>query len=308
MPFMNIFIGYNSALEYWKLHDRDSRQAESQAAPNRSSIPCIDALSEIAQHRIYGRPIHLVVSKERNRRNNSSFTAHIESKHIKRSYFDLGGGIYLARPELCLLQMAQSLSIPKIAEIGCELCGSYSTDPFSEGSDLLMLHPRTTRESIRQFGERISGLKGCSNYRKAAKFIADRSASPRETQLMLLLCLPTYLGGYGLPMPQFNEPIDGGRFRCDLFWPDAKLALEYDSDMFHTGAEKINRDSARRSSLEAQGIHVVSVTSRQVNNPAELDKLARIVSSKLGKRLRITMEDAPRRRMLLRAGLLEKDY
>lgn len=92
------------------------------------------------------------------------------------------------------------------------------------------------------------------------------------------------------------------------FWPDAKLALEYDSDMFHTGAEKINRDSARRSSLEAQGIHVVSVTSRQVNNPAELDKLARIVSGKLGKRLRITMEDAPRRRVLLRAGLLEKDY
>lgn len=305
---MNTFIGYNSALEYWKLHDRDSRQAESQAAPNPTSIPNMDVLSKIAKHRIYGRPVHLVVSEKRNRRNNSSFTTHIESKHIKRGYFDLGKGIYIARPELCLLQMAQSLSIPEIAEIGCELCGDYSIDPLSEESDLLKLQPRTTAESIRLFGKRISGLKGCSNYRKAARFIADRSASPRETQLMLLLCLPTYLGGYGLPIPKFNEPIDGGRFRCDLFWPDAKLALEYDSDMFHTGAEKINRDSARRSSLEAQGIHVVSVTSRQVNNPAELDKLARIVSSKLGKRLRITMEDAPRRRALLRAGLLEKDY
>lgn len=109
-------------------------------------------------------------------------------------------------------------------------------------------------------------------------------------------------------MPKFNEPVNNGKFRCDLFWPDAKLALEYDSDMFHSGAEKINRDSARRSSLEALGVHVVSVTSRQVNNPAELDKLAHIVGNKLGKRLRISMQDAQRKRMLLRSNLLEKGY
>lgn len=308
MPLMNIFIGYNSALEYWKLHDRDSRQAESQAVPSPKSIPYVGALSEIAKHRICGRPIHLVVSEKRNRRNNSNFTTHIESKHIKRSYLDLGREIYLARPELCLLQMAQSLSVPEIAEIGCELCGDYSIDPLSKESDLLKLHPRTTAESILLFGERISGLKGYSNYRKAAKFIANRSASPRETQLMLLLCLPSHSGGYGLPMPKFNEPIGNEKFRCDLFWPDAKLALEYDSDMFHSGAEKINRDSARRSSLEALGVHVVSVASRQVNNPAELDKLAHIVGSKLGKRLRISMQDAERKRMLLRSNLLEKGY
>ena len=305
---MNIFIGYNSALEYWKLHDRDGRQVESQAVPNGNSIPSIEALSRIAKHRIHGRPVHLVVSEKRNRRNNLNFTTHVESKHVKRSYFDLGGGIYIARPELCLLQMAQSLPAPKIAEIGCELCGDYSTDPFSEKSDLLKLHPRTTGESIRLFGERISGLKGCSNYRKAAKFVADRSASPRETQLMLLLCLPSHLGGYNLPMPKFNEPISNGKFRCDLFWPDAKLALEYDSDMFHSGAEKINRDSVRRSSLEALGIHVISVTSRQVSNPAELDKLARIVSNKFGRRLRISVRDAQRKRMLLHTSLLKKGY
>ena len=303
---MNIFIGYSSALEYWKLHDRDSRQMESQAIPNRSSIPYADALTEIAKHRIFRRPVHLVVSEKRNRRNNSSFITHIESKHIKRSYLDLGRGIYVARPELCLLQMAQSLSIPKIVEAGCELCGDYSTDPLSGEAGIIKLHPRTTREAIRLFSERISGIKGCSNYRKAAEFIADQSASPRETQLMLLLCLPSYLGGYGLPLPKFNEPINNGKFRCDLFWPDAKLALEYDSDMFHSGAEKINHDSARRSSLEASGVHVLSVTNHQVNSLTELDKLAHIVGKKLGKRIRISKQDAQRKRALLRASLLRK--
>lgn len=45
----------------------------------------------------------------------------------------------------------------------------------------------------------------------------------------------------------------GRQFRCDLLWPTASLCVEYDSDMFHTGSQKIARDARRRNALASLG-------------------------------------------------------
>lgn len=86
-----------------------------------------------------------------------------------------------------------------------------------------------------------------------------------ESLLSMLLCLPPSLGGFGLPRPELNCPIEtneGGIAirRCDLCWPDQQFALEYDSDTFHSDESKLHLDSSRRSALEKAGVHVVSVT------------------------------------------------
>lgn len=111
-----------------------------------------------------------------------------------------------------------------------------------------------------------------------------------ESLLSMLLCLPPSLGGFGLPSPELNCPIatneEGVAMRkCDLYWPNQKFALEYDSDAFHSDVSKLHFDSNRRSTLEKAGVHVVSVTKNQVFDRGKLLGLAAIASKKLGKRL-----------------------
>lgn len=111
-----------------------------------------------------------------------------------------------------------------------------------------------------------------------------------ESLLSMLLCLPPSLGGFGLPRPELNYPIETNEGsiairRCDLCWPDQQFALEYDSDAFHSDVSKLHLDSSRRSTLEKAGVHVVSVTKNQVFDRGKLLGLAAIASKKLGKRL-----------------------
>lgn len=120
-----------------------------------------------------------------------------------------------------------------------------------------------------------------------------------ESLLSMLLCLPPSLGGFGLPRPELNYPIETNEGsiairRCDLCWPDQQFALEYDSDTFHSDTSKLHLDSSRRSTLEKAGIHVVSVTKNQVFDRSQLFSLATIVSKRLGKRLPPHPSTSPR--------------
>lgn len=94
-----------------------------------------------------------------------------------------------------------------------------------------------------------------------------------ESLLSMLLCLPPSLGGFGLPRPELNCPIETNEGsvamrRCDLCWPDQQFALEYDSDTFHSDASKLHLDSSRRSALEKAGVHVVSITKTRFSTEA----------------------------------------
>lgn len=112
-----------------------------------------------------------------------------------------------------------------------------------------------------------------------------------ETIVVLLLCLPRRLGGYGLPLPQMNGRVDVGKrsrkaatksyYKCDLYWDKANLAVEYESDLCHTGSNDIANDSARRSALAYMGIEVVTLTRRQVLNINELDQVVFLLSKRL---------------------------
>ena len=82
-----------------------------------------------------------------------------------------------------------------------------------------------------------------------------------ETKLAMLLTLPYKHGGYGLIAPEMNSQIIPAKtakrsvgkkyYSCDLFWHDYDLAVEYDSDLFHTGTTRIANDSKRRNALTA---------------------------------------------------------
>lgn len=177
----------------------------------------------------------------------------------------------------------------QLITIGYELCGSYGLSAQSD-SGFLRREPRSNPQLIERYLEKCDGIHGVKAAKRASSYIAKGSASPMESLLSMLLCLPPSLGGFGLPRPELNFPIEtneGGIVmrRCDLYWPDQRFALEYDSDTFHSDASKLHLDSSRRSTLEKAGVHVVSVTKNQVFDRGQLFNLATIVSKRLEKRL-----------------------
>ncbi|MCL2826363.1 MAG: hypothetical protein FWD72_03050, partial [Eggerthellaceae bacterium] len=115
------------------------------------------------------------------------------------------------------------------------------------------------------------------------------------TKLAMFLTLPFKLGGYGFSMPKLNHRITlpksaRGYFSkkyyvCDLFWPDGKVAVEYDSDQNHTGSERIANDSNKRNALAMAGVRVVSITRLQLFSSSEFESSARTIALHLGRRL-----------------------
>jgi hypothetical protein len=77
--------------------------------------------------------------------------------------------------------------------------------------------------------------------------------------------------GFERPVRQY-EVRAGGRVvaRPDLAYPDARLALEYDSDRWHSGVARRHADADRRNRLRAVGWTVIEVTPAALGNPDEL--------------------------------------
>jgi very-short-patch-repair endonuclease len=102
----------------------------------------------------------------------------------------------------------------------------------------------------------------------------DRSESAWEVRVAGIL----EHAGLGTPRRQY-EVRGGARLvaRVDLAYPDARVAIEYDSDSWHTGVRRRHRDAERRNRLRAAGWTVIEVTAAQVHDPPGLVGLVRAV-------------------------------
>ena len=138
-------------------------------------------------------------------------------------------------------------------------------------------------------------MRGREIATRALQFVADNSASPMETKLTMFLCLKRTMGGYGLPFPKLNYPIEPTsaarkaahkqRYVLDLYWPKRKIDVEYDSDSYHASSEGIASDAQRRNALQLMGITVITVTRGQLYNAASFDRTARTIATSIGVRL-----------------------
>ncbi len=72
----------------------------------------------------------------------------------------------------------------------------------------------------------------------------------------------------GLPQPMVNERIEG--FEPDLYWPEARLAVELDGLDFHSTSTKIERDHFKDIKLREKRIEVLRFTGRQVTRELEM--------------------------------------
>ena len=151
-----------------------------------------------------------------------------------------------------------------VADLACRM-------PLTDAVAMLdmALHRRlVTSGRLRDWAGTHAGYRGVRRLRRALELADPSAESVMETRLRLLLVLA------GLPHPQGQVSLrdDFGLFlaRPDLYYPDARLAIEYDGA---THRESLAADNRRQNRLIDAGYRVLRFTAGDV-----LDAPAGVVS------------------------------
>ena len=329
-----LFLGFETAFWIWR---KAGPLAFSVLAPSRvrSLAGGMPTVAKIAAFRAEHPDLALdrvdIIVGYGDQRELPGTKMHIRRTPLpERSFYKLDECTYVASPELCLMQLASKLSEPQVTKLALEMCGIYALDPvdyagmfdcpdpLDDASGICKRPPLTSAAKLRAYAKRLLAPNSRAQSAHYLRYVADGSASPRETALYMLLCMPPRFGGYGLALPEFNKRIElslterlmvgSHHYDCDLYWPGRRpVGVEYDSRQHHVALEKQELDAVRRNMLQCKGVQVVVATRMQVNKPSEFDKLARQIGKAIGKRFRIPKKEHIEARMRLREVLFDWD-
>ena len=249
-----------------------------------------------------GMPMDILIPTYAHLHTPKGFTFHGVGGHLpKGSFLDIGNGMLVCAPELVYIQLCQGATLRECIDIGCFLCGTYSLEPTVR-SGVVERKALTTRDDLDTFLKQAKRLRGARNAAAALPWVLNGSASPKETELALLLYLPFAMDGFGFEKPVLNHVVDldsaerklvgTENVRIDVYWPKQRIGFEYTSYAEHSEEKKIGEDMRRALVLRKKGIHIEFVTQEQLSSldqmsiladilvehgvpPANLDKLAR---------------------------------
>lgn len=260
------------------------------------------------------RPAHVLVPHACRRRLTDACRAHVLADEPEgRAFVSLGKTTFSSTVPFALMQMASQIKDPiELLELLYEACGTYQTKRTAIES-AYQVENLATVDRIAKFCARNSSLRGARKVSRALAYVADASASARETKLALIVGLPKTNGGYGMGIPRMNYEVEASAaaklltgkssFRCDLCWPEVKLDVEYQSRESHSGEESRIGDSRRTNALVAMGWSVICVTNNELDSVYATDAIASSIGHMLGKRCRIRVADYRRKQLDLRRRL-----
>lgn len=300
---MELLLSHQSALLWWRATPRGffDRSGCSFAATQRAQRilpsgvpPQSPDERQLRALRHFEGPHHVLISDPKHRFGTPGLAPHVWRTNLPgASFAPTTADILVSTPAFCLLQLSRSLDEMSLLLIAYELCGTYRRR--GDGCAFATA-PVAKANELSAFFRGIEGVKGCRTLERLSSFVLDGSASPMETELALRLTLPYRMGGFGLPTPRLNHPLEAsprlraiagnGKYRADLYWPRHRVIVEYDSDMFHTGGDRIAKDAQRRMALETMGYTVIAVTRTQARNPVAFRRVALALARALDKRVR----------------------
>ena len=297
---MKLVLSHTSALDF--IRTERWRRGKLQPARITTLADCASSLSEVESILIPAfdqsqRKLEVLVSSPSKAcRSKDHICRILPSAPISGMFCRIADNAYITSPEMTFVQMANRIDLLSLIKLGMELCGTCAPCPYSDRFD--ERQPVTSKDKLLSFSNRASdaGIRGAATARKALRWVVDGSNSPAETALVLLLCLPVRMGGYGFAFPDMNPKTPLGvraskmhgyhTMRCDLHWVEANTVIEYDSDQEHLTSQSAARDAGRRNVLGYKDIAVITVRKPMIASPGAFDDVARQLARQLGRRLR----------------------
>jgi hypothetical protein len=155
-------------------------------------------------------------------------------------------------------------------DLGCKL----SRRRALAAMDALMRETGFTAAEAKRLLRRYRRRRGVVQLRELLPLVDPRAESARESWMRLAII------DHGLPIPQPQWWIKVGgvpTYRLDLAYPFARIAVEYNGEEFHTGAEAESSDEERLEWLTRHGWTVIVVTKENFDDglvPSWLRELA----------------------------------
>lgn len=156
------------------------------------------------------------------------------------------------------------LRLTSPARTWCDLAPGLTLAELVAAGDHLIFRERpiVTRAELEAAVNRHPGRRWRSKLLEALELLDDRSESPRESILRVIVVR------HGFPAPRANVRIydERGRFvaRVDLLFEKYGEILEYQGDHHRTDVRQWRRDISRRAELESLGYHITDVASDDV--------------------------------------------
>lgn len=205
--------------------------------------------------------------------------------------------------------------------LACEFAGTYRL-PVADKPINYEATPLMTCESLRHMASWLGTTSVETRAHEVARLALNKSASPMETSVALMLTLPVQVGGFGISRPRLNAPVDAASVRgvlsdrdevkADMLWKEQGVAAEYDSYEFHgrLGPWQLTQDAIRSNILTSLGYSVFRITFGVVSSLAGMTVLAQQIAHALGIELEEPNEIQAKRRTRLYVELMPKlpDY
>lgn len=302
-----------SALEVYRSYGRlipDLLEGRRTSKLDSCGLPSSAVLEEdLRRLGAQTRPFNLAFASRNRAMARDDVQRHIYLSPLpKNSFIKVKEGVLISSPELLFVELASHMDRDEIdlALLGYELCGTYVLDEDDEswagvsstGTSL------TSKEKIARMIEGVVGRRGSARARNALDLFEDRSNSPMETVLALLVGLPRRLGGLGLGPISMNKKVKtstGDRW-VDIFFEGRNVGLEYKGRESHS-IEKVGRDDRRQNKLTGSGVKILNVWYEDLVSDHLFDQLVQDIFDALGIRQRMRSKGFAQRQKLLRMRL-----
>lgn len=178
----------------------------------------------------------------------------------------------------------EGVAVTPLSQTLLDLAATSTSDILEEALESALRRRLTTVPKLEAFVERqcVQGRRGCAPLRRLLVQRGDIPAtgSRFETRFNRLLRKA------GLPLPERQvEIFDGDRFigRVDFAYPDAKVLIEADGYLFHSGRQAWQRDGTKGNHFGLQGWLILRFTTEDLRDRP--DEVIETVRAALGGRL-----------------------
>jgi very-short-patch-repair endonuclease len=175
------------------------------------------------------------------------------------------------------VRVLRGLRVSTPARAWCELGGELKlADLVAAGDHLIHWElPLCTLAELEDAVSRYPGQRGRGVLRRALPLLSDRSESPRESNLRVLL---THGGIQGL-VANLWITVRGMRFRADLALPHYKLVLEYQSE-YHNDPVQWRKDMTKREILATDGWLTMDINSDDLQSTELVERIRMVLASR----------------------------
>lgn len=207
--------------------------------------------------------------------------------------------VVLTSPELTFLQLAKALPFYHVLQLGMEFCSTYAIDINSPKGFKYGILPATSVKKLIQtckylyrmrYGDAKLAIYTC-------KWLQNCAASPAESNFFIMLCGPRKEGMFQARKLLLNSPVKLSpsaakicgckQLRPDFVFRKSKLAIEYDSRMFHEEIAQNQMDKLRALALQHDGWKVINIVPCELNSYLTFSTIAKDVLCALGQDSRI---------------------